>query len=89
MSKSEIEENFNFAVEQIRNSSSKDSKHSDDIKLKFYALYKQATIGKCNISQPWAYHVVDRAKWNAWNNLGNISKETAMTQYCELYMNHS
>lgn len=89
MSKSEIEDNFNFAVEQIRNTESKGSGPSDAIKLQFYALYKQATIGKCNIPQPWALQVVDRAKWDAWNKLGNMSKETAMTKYCELYMEHS
>jgi acyl-CoA-binding protein len=89
MSTSEIEDNFNFAVEQIRNSTSKNSKLTDAIKLKFYALYKQATVGKCNTAQPWAYQIVDRSKWDAWNELDNMSKETAMTKYCELFVKYS
>lgn len=85
--KTETQENFDFAVEQIRNSSTQGSNGpSDDEKLKFYALYKQATVGKCNTSQPWAIQVVERAKWDAWNSLGCMHRETAMTKYCELYM---
>ena len=36
---------------------------SNDLKLKFYGYYKQATVGKCNASQPWAIDMVNRAKW--------------------------
>lgn len=90
MSKNEIQENFEFAVEQIRNSNPNASrKPTDDEKLKFYGLYKQATIGKCNVGAPWAFQVVECAKWNAWNSLGNMSKETAMLKYCDLYMQNS
>jgi len=85
--KSEIQENFEFAVEQIRASNAPGSNGpTDNEKLKFYGLYKQATLGVCTSPQPWAIQVVDRAKWDAWNALGNMSKETAMTKYCDLYM---
>lgn len=86
MSKDEIEANFKFAIEQIRNSEAKNGGPTNDEKSKFYGLYKQATIGPCNIPQPWAINVVERAKWNAWNSLGKMSKETAMVKYCNLYM---
>jgi len=87
MSKSdnELVENFNFAVEQIKASASAPTV-SNETKLKFYALYKQATVGPCNTSQPWAVQVVERAKWDAWNSLGKMSKTTAMTDYCNLYL---
>lgn len=49
--------------------------------LEFYGLYKQSTVGKCNISKPGIFNMQGRAKWNAWNDLGAMSKELAMTNY--------
>ena len=49
--------------------------------MTYYANFKQATIGKCNVSKPWAVDVVNRAKWDAWNSLANISKQEAMMRY--------
>ena len=36
---------------------------SNDLRLKFYGYYKQATIGKCTAAQPWAVDFVNKAKW--------------------------
>lgn len=86
MTDKEIQENFNFVVESVRNSvPKKENGPTDAEKLKFYALYKQATVGKCNASQPWAFNMIERAKWDAWNALGNMSKQSAMLKYCEHY----
>jgi len=82
----EAEENFKFAAEQVSNSG---GKATNDDKLKFYALYKQATVGPCNTSQPWKVDVTNRAKWDEWNDLGKMSKEDAMVKYCDYYMNVS
>lgn len=82
----EIKAEFSKAVEEIRKSEKNDS-INNDTKLKFYSYYKQATVGKCNVPQPWAFNVIERAKWDAWNNLGNMSKDIAMVKYCELYVN--
>lgn len=83
----EVKSNFKYAVEEIRNSETNNNNGpSNEEKLKFYGLYKQATIGKCNIAQPWAIQIVERAKWDAWDALGNMTKETAMMKYCDLYM---
>ena len=72
----EIKENFDFAVNQIRNSKqTKSGSPTNEQKLKFYGLYKQATLGKCNTPKPWAIQVEAYAKWNAWNDLGNMKKE--------------
>lgn len=49
--------------------------------LEFYGLYKQATIGPCNTSKPGIFSMNARAKWNAWNDLGAMSKESAMQSY--------
>jgi len=57
---------------------------STEQKLKVYALYKQATIGDINISQPWAVQIEARAKWEAWNALKGKSKEAAMQEYIDI-----
>ncbi|XP_034022411.1 acyl-CoA-binding domain-containing protein 5A [Thalassophryne amazonica] len=56
---------------------------SNDMMLKFYSYYKQATLGSCNISRPGFWDAVGKAKWDAWNSLGNMSKEEAMAAYVE------
>lgn len=54
---------------------------SDELKLKFYAYYKQATEGPNKTPKPAFYDVVGKYKWSAWTNLGNMSKEDAMNGY--------
>lgn len=36
---------------------------SNDQKLQFYGLYKQATIGDVNTPEPWSINMVAKAKW--------------------------
>ncbi|XP_061521934.1 acyl-CoA-binding domain-containing protein 5A isoform X2 [Phycodurus eques] len=56
---------------------------SNDMMLKFYSYYKQATVGKCNIARPGFWDAVGKAKWNAWNSLGEMTKEEAMAAYVD------
>ena len=51
--------------------------------LRFYALYKQATLGKCSEPKPSFWAVIAKAKWDAWKCLGNMPKEEAMKKYVE------
>ncbi|XP_012143193.1 acyl-CoA-binding domain-containing protein 6 [Megachile rotundata] len=51
--------------------------------LKFYALYKQATIGPCDTSKPNWYQIEARQKWEAWKNLNDMSHDTAMNSYIQ------
>lgn len=51
--------------------------------LKFYGFYKQATSGKCNVSKPGIFNMSGRAKWSVWNELGEMTKETAMKGYIQ------
>lgn len=43
-------------------------------KLKLYALFKQATAGKNSTKKPGMLDIVGKAKWEAWNSLGEMSK---------------
>lgn len=45
------------------------NKPSNEVLLKLYALYKQATVGDVNIAQPWAVQMEARAKHDAWSEL--------------------
>jgi len=51
--------------------------------LRLYGLYKRATMGKADqTSQPW--EPTARAKWNAWNDCRDLSKEEAELLYVDL-----
>ncbi|XP_071340387.1 enoyl-CoA delta isomerase 2 isoform X1 [Trachinotus anak] len=56
----------------------------NEVKLKIYALFKQATQGPCNTPKPGMLDFVNKAKWDAWKSLGSISQDEARQQYCDL-----
>lgn len=60
-------------------------KPSNDILLKLYSLYKQATEGDIR-SEPPAnpFDFVNKAKYDAWLALKGKSQEAAMLEYVEL-----
>ena len=56
---------------------------SNEVMLKFYGYYKQATEGPCNDIKPNFWDVIRRAKWEAWHKLGTMEEEEAMTRYVD------
>ncbi|KAJ7958238.1 Acyl-CoA-binding domain-containing protein [Quillaja saponaria] len=56
----------------------------NDEQMELYSLHKVATEGPCHEPQPMALKVSARAKWNAWQRLGNMSPEAAMEEYITL-----
>ena len=46
----------------------------------------QANDGKCNISKPSEFNFVAKAKYDAWNSLGDMSQDDAKEAYIE-YVN--
>lgn len=60
-------------------------KPSNEILLQLYALYKQGTVGDVNIDPPSnPFDIVNKAKYNAWNELKGKSKDVAMQEYISL-----
>ena len=53
----------------------------NDVKLKLYALYKQATDGDASGKRPGAFDFVGRAKHDAWAQLAGTAPEDAEAQY--------
>uniref|UniRef100_A0A671Q2H0 Enoyl-CoA delta isomerase 2, mitochondrial-like n=1 Tax=Sinocyclocheilus anshuiensis TaxID=1608454 RepID=A0A671Q2H0_9TELE len=74
-------EEFNAAKENL-GALKKDP--GNEVKLKVYALFKQATQGPCNTSKPSMLDFVNKAKWDAWKSLGPVSQEEARQQYVDL-----
>lgn len=53
----------------------------NDMKLKLYAHYKQATEGDVKGDKPGFTDFVNRAKYEAWAKLKGMSADDAMTAY--------
>uniref|UniRef100_A0A0K0FEC3 ACB domain-containing protein n=1 Tax=Strongyloides venezuelensis TaxID=75913 RepID=A0A0K0FEC3_STRVS len=81
-----LEEMFLAAVKIIQNLPKEGPiSTSNDTKLSYYSLFKQSTIGPCDQEQPSFWNVVEKYKWDAWNKLGSMDKETSMKKYLELF----
>ena len=79
---SDLKTRFDQAVSQVQNAEG-DFKPSTEMKLEFYALYKQATTGDVSGKRPGMMDFVGRAKFDAWAKLEGTSTEQAMQQYID------
>ena len=78
----ELQELFQQAVADSKNLP---QKPSNDVMLKMYAFYKQATEGDINIEEPSnPFDFVAKAKYNAWEEVKGKSKEAAMQDYVDM-----
>ncbi|KAL5237700.1 hypothetical protein ACI65C_005110 [Semiaphis heraclei] len=78
------EEKFAAAINVIRSLPKNGAyQPSKDLLLRFYAYFKQATIGPNNQPKPSFWDIINRAKWQAWYDLGDMSKENAMIKYVD------
>ena len=78
-----LEKTFKDACETVK-TSTKDI--SNQAKLNFYSLFKQAKDGNVQGDRPGVFSQVARAKWDSWNALKGITKEQAMQKYID-YVN--
>ncbi|XP_030499232.2 acyl-CoA-binding domain-containing protein 3 isoform X1 [Cannabis sativa] len=84
--RTELERLFGAAMGYVGSSSNVDrvSALDNDVKMMLYGLYKIATQGPCLDPQPMALNFFARAKWNAWQQLAEMTPETAMERYISL-----
>ncbi|KAI3623852.1 ACB1 [Malassezia furfur] len=81
-----VEEQFKKAVELIQGMPKNSPvKVSQDVQLKVYSLYKQATVGDVNTSRPGMLDISGRYKWDAWNKLKGKSSEDAKKEYVQTF----
>ena len=76
-----MDSKFTIAATEIKKLT--EDPFSNEEKLKIYSLYKQATVGDCNIDKPGMFNPTGRAKWNAWNDLKGKSSEDAKKDYVD------
>ncbi|XP_020773945.1 acyl-CoA-binding domain-containing protein 4 isoform X2 [Boleophthalmus pectinirostris] len=78
------ERRFQAAVDVIHNLPKNGSyRPSYEVMLRFYSLYKQAVCGPCKVPRPGFWDPVGRYKWDAWNKLGEMKRESAMAAYVD------
>ncbi|TVP54243.1 MAG: acyl-CoA-binding protein [Halomonadaceae bacterium] len=80
---SDVKEQFDNAVKYVQNAEG-DFQPSNELKLQFYALFKQATEGDIKGKKPGMLDVVGRAKYGAWEKHKGTPSEKAMQQYIDL-----
>ena len=56
----------------------------NDVLLKLYAYYKQATAGDVAGNRPGMTDFAGRAKYDAWSRIKGTSKDQAMQAYVDL-----
>jgi diazepam-binding inhibitor (GABA receptor modulator, acyl-CoA-binding protein) len=56
----------------------------NDVKLRLYALYKQAATGDVQGRRPGFTDPVGRAKYDAWAKVAGLSADDAKQAYVEL-----
>ena len=77
----DLEKRFMERASIIKN---RDTDISNDDLLHLYGLYKQGTIGNCDLgNQPWTMFKEERARWNAWYKNYNMIKSDAMQKYID------
>ena len=59
-----LEDDFQTAAEEAK---ALPSSVSNEDKLELYSLYKQATVGDCDVPKPGFLDFTGKAKWDAWD----------------------
>ena len=77
----DLKKKFDAAAKEVLNAK-KDP--GNDLKLRLYAHYKQATEGDNTAKKPSFSDIVARAKWDAWTAQKGLSADEAKQKYIDL-----
>ncbi|KAL2915194.1 acyl-CoA binding domain-containing protein 6 [Polyrhizophydium stewartii] len=77
----ELDDAFDAAAKRLASSA---RRPDNETLLKLYSLFKVATVGRCNTPRPGLFDFQGRAKWDAWNALGDTDPVTAKQLYVQL-----
>ncbi|XAR61951.1 hypothetical protein NMG60_11016511 [Bertholletia excelsa] len=80
----ELEEVFIAAANYVARENKDHDRLDGDVQMQLYGLHKVAMEGPCHEPQPMVFNVSARAKWNAWQRMGNMSPEVAMERFVTL-----
>lgn len=81
MTDEELDENFEKAVEIAL--SIEQSSLPQDVQLRLYAYYKQATFGSINYNQNANFDLRNAFKTNAWLQISHLSVQESKILYIE------
>ncbi|KAG9508703.1 Phosphatidylcholine-sterol acyltransferase [Fragariocoptes setiger] len=73
-----VNKQFEKAAEDLKKLK---SRPVDEELLEVYALYKQATVGDCEIPKPGIIAFKEKAKWESWNKKKGMDQEEAKLSY--------
>jgi acyl-CoA-binding protein len=79
---SDLKTQFEQAVHTVRTAEG-NFEPSNEMKLEFYSLYKQATEGDVKGKRPGMLNIVGRAKYDAWASIKGTSADEAMQRYID------
>ena len=82
MNKKDLDTRFQEAVE-IASQMTQESL-PQDIQLRLYAFYKQATYGTLSYNHSESYDLRNAFKTNAWIQISHLSIDEAKEQYIEI-----
>ena len=82
MNKKELDTRFQEAVEIASNMTQ--ASLPQDVQLRLYAFYKQATFGTANYNQSEHFDLRNAFKTNAWIQISHLSVDEAKEQYIEI-----
>ena len=82
MNKKDLDTRFQEAVE-IASQMTQESL-PQDVQLRLYAFYKQATFGTLSYNHSQSYDLRNAFKTNAWIQISHLSVEEAKEQYIEI-----
>ncbi len=74
-----LNDDFKASVERVNGMTP-----NQDVQLRFYGLYKQATKGDASGKRPGMMDIKGRAKFDAWAKNKDTSTDDAMTAYIKL-----
>jgi acyl-CoA-binding protein len=82
MISNDLDKRFSKAVETA--SKMTQASLPQDVQLRLYAFYKQATFGSAQYGQSENFDLRNAFKTNAWMQISHISIEEAKEQYIEI-----
>jgi len=81
-----VETKYKQVVWLVKNGEKSEKSMSNETKLKMYGAYKQVTKGNVEGAQPYRVQMEARAKWDAWNEYKDKTKEEAMQAYVDVVL---
>lgn len=82
MNEKDLETRFQEAVAKASNMTQ--ASLPQDVQLRLYALYKQATLGTLSYNHSGSYDLRNAFKTNAWIQISHLTIDEAKEQYIEI-----